>query len=34
MHAFDQGFRGDDGPDDDRLIRAARDLFRRAAGAS
>jgi TetR/AcrR family transcriptional regulator, transcriptional repressor for nem operon len=34
MHAFDQGFRGDDGPDDDRLVRAARDLFHRAAGAS
>jgi TetR/AcrR family transcriptional repressor of nem operon len=34
MHAFDQGFRGDDGPDDDRLIRAARDLFRRAACAA
>jgi TetR/AcrR family transcriptional regulator, transcriptional repressor for nem operon len=34
MHAFDQGFRGYDGPDDARLIRAARDLFRRAAGAA
>jgi TetR/AcrR family transcriptional repressor of nem operon len=34
MHAFDQGFRGNDGPDDDQLIRAARDLFRRAAGAA
>ncbi len=32
MHAFDQGFRGLDGPDDARLIRAARQLFRRAAG--
>jgi AcrR family transcriptional regulator len=32
MHAFDRGFRGYGGPDDARLIRAARDLFRRAAG--
>ena len=32
MHAFDHGFRGRDGPDDVRLIRAARQLFRRAAG--
>jgi TetR/AcrR family transcriptional regulator, transcriptional repressor for nem operon len=34
MHAFDQGFRGHGGPDDARLIQAARDLFRRAAGAA
>ena len=34
MHAFDQGFRGYGGPDDARLIRAARDLFRRVAGAA
>jgi TetR/AcrR family transcriptional regulator, transcriptional repressor for nem operon len=34
MHAFDQGFRGYGGPDDARLIRAAQDLFRRAAGAA
>ena len=34
MHAFDQGFRGRDGPDDARLIRAARQLFRRAAGVA
>jgi TetR/AcrR family transcriptional repressor of nem operon len=31
MHAFDRGFRGRGGPDDVRLIRAARHLFRRAA---
>src|SRR6266702_1363228 len=34
MHAFDQGFRGRRGPDDVRLIQAARQLFRRAAGVS
>jgi TetR/AcrR family transcriptional regulator, transcriptional repressor for nem operon len=34
MHAFDQGFRGYGGPDDARLIRAAQDLFRRAADAA
>jgi TetR/AcrR family transcriptional regulator, transcriptional repressor for nem operon len=34
MHALDQGFRGRDGPDDARLIRAARQLFRRAAGVA
>jgi TetR/AcrR family transcriptional regulator, transcriptional repressor for nem operon len=34
MHAFDHGFRGRDGPDDVRLIRAARQLFRRAAGVA
>lgn len=34
MHAFDQGFRGREGPDDARLIRAARQLFRRAAGVA
>jgi AcrR family transcriptional regulator len=34
MHAFDQGFRGYGGPADARLIQAARDLFRRAAGAA
>ena len=34
MHAFDQGFRGHDGPDDARLIRAAQQLFRRAAGVA
>ena len=34
MHAFDQGFRGRDGPDDARLIRAAQQLFRRAAGVA
>ncbi len=33
-HAFDQGFRGHDGPDDARLIRAAQQLFRRAAGVA
>ncbi len=32
MHAFDHGFRGRPGPDDARLIRAAQQLFRRAAG--
>jgi TetR/AcrR family transcriptional regulator, transcriptional repressor for nem operon len=32
MHAFDEGFSGRGGPDDARLIRAARQLFRRAAG--
>ena len=32
MHAFDCGFRGQGGPDDDRLIRAAQELFRRSAG--
>jgi TetR/AcrR family transcriptional repressor of nem operon len=32
MHAFDCGFRGRHGPDDARLIRAAQQLFRRAAG--
>jgi TetR/AcrR family transcriptional regulator, transcriptional repressor for nem operon len=32
MHAFDCGFRGQGGPDDARLIRAAQELFRRAAG--
>jgi hypothetical protein len=30
LHAFDQGFRG---PDDDRLIRAAKQLFRRSAAS-
>ena len=34
MHAFDQGFRGRGGPDDTRLIRAAQQLFRRAAGTT
>ncbi len=34
MHAFDRGFRGPGDPDDTRLLRAARQLFRRAAGAS
>ncbi len=34
MHAFDQGFRGRDGPDDARLIRSAQQLFRRAAGVA
>jgi AcrR family transcriptional regulator len=33
MHAFDRGFRGHAGPDDHRLIQAAQQLFRRAAGA-
>jgi AcrR family transcriptional regulator len=32
MHAVDQGFRGRGGPDDARLIRAAQQLVRRAAG--
>jgi TetR/AcrR family transcriptional regulator, transcriptional repressor for nem operon len=32
MHAFDCRFRGGAGPDDLRLIRAAQQLFRRAAG--
>jgi TetR/AcrR family transcriptional regulator, transcriptional repressor for nem operon len=32
MHAFDCGFRGRHGPDDARLIRAAQQLLRRAAG--
>ncbi len=32
MHAFDLGFRGRGGPDDTRLIRAAQQLVRRAAG--
>jgi AcrR family transcriptional regulator len=32
MHAFDRGFRGRGGPDDARLIRAAQQLVRRAAG--
>jgi TetR/AcrR family transcriptional regulator, transcriptional repressor for nem operon len=34
MHAFDQGFRGRRGPDDARLVRAARQLFRRVAGVT
>jgi TetR/AcrR family transcriptional repressor of nem operon len=34
MHAFDHGFRGRRGPDDARLIQAARQLFRRAAGVT
>ncbi len=34
MHAFDRGFRGPGGPDDARLLRAARQLFRRAAGVT
>ena len=34
MHAFDLGFRGRGGPDDDRLIGAAQQLFRRAAGTT
>jgi AcrR family transcriptional regulator len=34
MHALDRGFRGSDGPDDVRLVRAAQQLFRRAAGVS
>ena len=33
MHAFDQGFRGCYGPEDARLVQAAQQLFRRAAGA-
>jgi AcrR family transcriptional regulator len=32
MHAFDHDFRGRPGPDDTRLVRAAQQLFRRAAG--
>ena len=32
MHAFDHDFRGRPGPDDARFIRAAQQLFRRAAG--
>jgi TetR/AcrR family transcriptional regulator, transcriptional repressor for nem operon len=32
MHAFDHDSRGRPGPDDARLIRAAQQLFRRAAG--
>jgi AcrR family transcriptional regulator len=32
MHAYGDDFRGRPGPDDTRLIRAARQLFRRAAG--
>jgi TetR/AcrR family transcriptional regulator, transcriptional repressor for nem operon len=32
MHAFDRGFRGRGGPSDARLVQAARQLFRRAAG--
>jgi len=32
-HGFDPGFQTGPGPADDRLIRAARQLFRRAAGA-
>jgi TetR/AcrR family transcriptional regulator, transcriptional repressor for nem operon len=32
MHAYDDDFRGRPGPDDTRLIRAAQQLFRRAAG--
>jgi len=32
MHAFDLGFRGRGGPGDARLIRAAQQLVRRAAG--
>ena len=31
MHAFDQGFGG---PDDARRLRAAQQLFRRAAGVT
>jgi TetR/AcrR family transcriptional regulator, transcriptional repressor for nem operon len=34
MHAFDCGFRGRHGPDDARLIRAAQQLLRRAAGVT
>jgi hypothetical protein len=34
MHAFGQGFRGRHGLDDARLIRAAQQLFRRAAGVT
>jgi len=32
MPAFDLGFRGRGGPDDARVIRAARQLVRRTAG--
>ncbi len=32
MHAFGEGFTGRGGPDDARLVRATRELFRRAAG--
>lgn len=32
MHAFDCGFRGRHGPEDSRLIRAAQQFIRRAAG--
>jgi TetR/AcrR family transcriptional regulator, transcriptional repressor for nem operon len=34
MHAFDPGFRDRGGADDARLIRAAQQLFRRAAGVT
>jgi TetR/AcrR family transcriptional regulator, transcriptional repressor for nem operon len=34
MHGFDPGLRGRSGPDDARLIRAAQQLFRRAAGVA
>ena len=34
MHAFGEGFLGRDGPNDDRLLQAARHLFRRAAGVT
>ena len=34
MHALDRGVRGLDGPDDARLVRAAQQLFRRAAGVA
>jgi AcrR family transcriptional regulator len=34
MHEFDRGFRDRGGPDDARLIRAAQQLFRRAAGVT
>jgi len=34
MHGLDRGFRGLDGPDDARLVRAAQQLFRRAAGVA
>lgn len=34
MHAFDLGFRDRGGPDDVRLIRAAQQLLRRAAGVT
>jgi len=32
MHAFDPGFHGDGRADDDRLVRATKQLFRRVAG--